>query len=359
MMWNNKNIFEPSGCLSREAFEAYIKDTLPGDVKVSADAHIAGCEFCTDAIEGYNAIKSNSDITAILQKAEKQFSNLVEAKATDKKNKRILWTAVSAAASILIIIGLFNILNNQEPIQQIAQNKETEADSVNVILAQKPSVENKVPANGESKKETPSHISTLPVQTIADNEIHIAEAAEEKEEAELSAEPLEIAGFSEIETTKPVMDTITETRDMAFVVNEKSESPVPTATRADFKKSTVRSSAKAEASASSDEAFMVTDNAPKFKNGGVADFQRYIQSKIGIVTDSTTSTKVYVQFNIDENGRIKNPRILKGKNAGYEAEIINEVKGSPRWVPARQNGKAISTQLIIVVFIDEKSRGKF
>ena len=39
MTWTKENMFEPSGCLTREAFEALVNHQLPASAKALADEH--------------------------------------------------------------------------------------------------------------------------------------------------------------------------------------------------------------------------------------------------------------------------------------------------------------------------------
>ena len=70
-MWNEKNIFEPSGCLSREAFVALFEGKLTPAAQTAADAHIASCPFCADAIDGFG--QSNASPSILINKVDKDF----------------------------------------------------------------------------------------------------------------------------------------------------------------------------------------------------------------------------------------------------------------------------------------------
>ena len=54
--------------------------------------------------------------------------------------------------------------------------------------------------------------------------------------------------------------------------------------------------------------------------------------------------RVIVQFIVDAEGNIKNPKILRGINPLMDAEAIRVTLAMPKWIPGKQNGKAVATK---------------
>ena len=121
MMQTKENMFEPSGCLTREAFEALVNNQLPANLKVEAEQHLELCPFCSDALEGFTSHLKGETFTSIMDKSDKGFANIVAKNQTKPAGKRALWISISAAASILMLVGLFIIINQRAPKMQLAE----------------------------------------------------------------------------------------------------------------------------------------------------------------------------------------------------------------------------------------------
>ena len=63
------------------------------------------------------------------------------------------------------------------------------------------------------------------------------------------------------------------------------------------------------------------------------------------------SGTVYINFIVEEDGKITNPRILRGVGdaAGLEKEAVRWVQSMPYWIPGKQNGKAVKVQCTLPV----------
>jgi TonB family protein len=64
--------------------------------------------------------------------------------------------------------------------------------------------------------------------------------------------------------------------------------------------------------------------------------------------------RVIVQFIVNENGEMFNPRVVRGIGGGCDEEAKRVTKLMPRWVPATDNGKATkSVQTLTLTYIME------
>lgn len=59
--------------------------------------------------------------------------------------------------------------------------------------------------------------------------------------------------------------------------------------------------------------------------------------------------KVLVDFVIDEKGKVKDVRVLKGVDSLLDAEAVKVVSVSPDWRPARVNGKNVASRMSLYV----------
>jgi protein TonB len=59
--------------------------------------------------------------------------------------------------------------------------------------------------------------------------------------------------------------------------------------------------------------------------------------------------KVYVKCTINEDGEIISPKIEKGLCEKCDEEALRLVRIMPNWLPARNNGKNVSSEVIIPI----------
>jgi hypothetical protein len=103
----------------------------------------------------------------------------------------------------------------------------------------------------------------------------------------------------------------------------------------------------------SQELLMETDDVlspdviePKFKNGGVKEFYAYINNEFDF-KKVTKNGKMITTFLIDENGEIKNIRIIQMVDVASATEIIRVLKLAPKWTPAMRAGKPFTVKVSI------------
>ena len=82
----------------------------------------------------------------------------------------------------------------------------------------------------------------------------------------------------------------------------------------------------------------------KFQNEGVEKFYNYIVTNF----DTTTVEKkgqIIFEFTVNENGDVKNIKILKDLGADSAMELIRVLRKAPKWQPASRGGKPVSINL--------------
>jgi len=63
---------------------------------------------------------------------------------------------------------------------------------------------------------------------------------------------------------------------------------------------------------------------------------------------------VFVQFIIDKNGKVTQPKIIKDIGGGVGEEVLRVINLLPNWIPAVQKGEVVAARLKIPVeFKDE------
>lgn len=83
---------------------------------------------------------------------------------------------------------------------------------------------------------------------------------------------------------------------------------------------------------------------PAVPKGGMDAFYKYLYKHISYpehLKNRGMSGKVYVVFEIDEDGKIDRVKILKGFDAALEKEIIRVLKKAPAWIPAQKGSQKV------------------
>jgi TonB family protein len=95
------------------------------------------------------------------------------------------------------------------------------------------------------------------------------------------------------------------------------------------------------------EIYMVLDEYAEFP-GGRAALQKYLDNNLQYPTTAKEmgiQGKAYLKFVVSDKGEISNVQILKGVSDCPECdkEAIRVVKGMPKWIPGKNNGKAVAS----------------
>jgi len=64
--------------------------------------------------------------------------------------------------------------------------------------------------------------------------------------------------------------------------------------------------------------------------------------------DSITG-KVFVQFIINETGKVTDPKVLKGVNPALDAEAVRVVGAMPDWTPGKNKGETVKVAFTIPI----------
>jgi len=349
MMQTKENMFEPSGCLTREAFEALVNNQLPANLKVEAEQHLELCPFCSDALEGFTTQLKGETFSSIMDKSDKGFANIVAKNQTKPAGKRALWISISAAASILMLVGLFIIINQRAPKMQLAET--VAKDSVKVEKSDAKNIETaKAP---EKEKSKPSEPKPAPAKTEV-NTIRFTPPVVTEDNAPdviVHDERREIA-----ETTAPsVAPALSSNKEVAVEDSEVESSKEKSADKAsagsDYKSSPRSLNAKKASYTKDEEPLNFVEKMPEYPGGNEA-MLKFIRDNLQypqIAAEMAISGKVFLQFVVEKNGRISNIKVLRGIGGGCDEEAIRVVKLMPNWKPGMQNGKPVPVYLTLPI----------
>ena len=89
--------------------------------------------------------------------------------------------------------------------------------------------------------------------------------------------------------------------------------------------------------------YHAAEQPPAFP-GGAPAFLRFLQSKLKYPEEALRqgiSGKVYVGFTVTEEGRLLDPKIVRGLGAGLDEEALRLVRIMPFWTPGLVGGQPV------------------
>ncbi len=108
---------------------------------------------------------------------------------------------------------------------------------------------------------------------------------------------------------------------------------------------------KAQDKTSNDEVFSKVDVMPEFP-GGMDDLSYFFYTHLKYPEDAKKDKiegTVYVAFIVDETGKVKNVRVIKGVSPSLDKEAIRVASQMPNWTPGKHNGKNVKVQFNLPV----------
>ncbi|HPD96183.1 MAG: energy transducer TonB [Bacteroidales bacterium] len=90
--------------------------------------------------------------------------------------------------------------------------------------------------------------------------------------------------------------------------------------------------------------FTSVEEMPKFQNGGIEEFNKWVQKNVKYpekALQNFIQGRVYVSFVVEPNGSVSHVSILKGADPVLDEEVMRVVKLSPVWMPGKQWNKPV------------------
>ncbi len=103
------------------------------------------------------------------------------------------------------------------------------------------------------------------------------------------------------------------------------------------------------------EIFISTDEMPEFPGGEQAMYAFLAKNLRYPAGEQHIEGNVYVQFVVEKDGTITNPKVVRDIGGGCGEEVLRVVRLMPKWKPGMHKGKAVRVQYTLpVVFKLEK-----
>jgi TonB family protein len=380
-----ESLFTSGGCLSAEAINKYVNGLLSEKDNELVKKHIDECAFCADAVEGYKSIKLKEPIIKTVQQINSEIEEKYETvrPRTLFINRKVLAYS-SLAATILILLGLFLLINNNK----LRQNKIV---SENMLTREKsgpltsydsmPEGEQAAKAAMPKQKATPAKPLHTDV-TKEGGELNAAVTREKVEQpAAVAVEKVEQPAADIQSKNEPPVAESHDIKEKIFITESEVtsdatgagvadgigevESSAPTsvrsaetATAVKYKAASIRGAKK-----SADKEYYqaeevipaiteTMDASPRFDNDGIEKFKEYVQKNIKYPAKAKKSViegEVLVSFTVDSTGRVTDPEIISGIDSLLNSEALRVVSSSPQWAPGIKNGQPVNITYTIPV----------
>lgn len=116
-------------------------------------------------------------------------------------------------------------------------------------------------------------------------------------------------------------------------------------------KTTEARPAKPDSLRKHETAYLIVEQDAQYKNGMRSFYQEYIYPNLEHPQEARIDGRVYVKFVVSSDGWIypQNVRIERSLNPACDSAVLNIIRKSPQWQPARQGGKAVAQQMTLSV----------
>lgn len=98
--------------------------------------------------------------------------------------------------------------------------------------------------------------------------------------------------------------------------------------------------------------FEVAEEMPEFPGGGMSAFMDYIKTNMrypASAKENGTQGRGTVQFVVDEDGSIKDSKVLRSVDKDMDAEALRLINIMPKWKPGRQKGQPVAVKFTVPV----------
>ena len=98
--------------------------------------------------------------------------------------------------------------------------------------------------------------------------------------------------------------------------------------------------------------FEVVEEMPEFPGGGMSALMSYLKDNMrypASAKEKGTQGRVTVQFVVDKDGSIKEPKLLRSVDKDMDAEALRLISNMPKWKPGRQKGQPVAVKYTVPV----------
>lgn len=354
-------LLTPSGCLTSQTIRRYLEGNLSPEDQYSVMDHLDTCRFCQDAAEGLARVKNSRVTDREIASLNKQILERTSAATSRRLHPSVrkismtkTWTYAAAAASVLLLVSIYFLLQQSHPEYQesmIAFNDTIRKDADQM----RPNEPIAVPDSRKFTAQESIRSDTPPSDEQALPETE-PEAVIIAEEADVLADGLISSGEATplTDSTVPVHQT-----DQSVVVEMKAAEEPPSVIEgitvggvsARKEKSTYRTVVADIQMPQEEGIFTIVEQMPEFP-GGNDSLSAFLRKNLHYpeeALDPKTEGTVYLTFVVEKDGSVSDIRLLRGVSDTYNTEAIRLVNSMPRWIPGRQHSVPVRVQFTLPI----------
>ncbi|MDR0954385.1 MAG: energy transducer TonB [Rikenellaceae bacterium] len=213
----------------------------------------------------------------------------------DLQNKKSLFLEIGLCISLLLMILLFRMSQNEAVIMDMGDDREIiENEMVEITF----------------EEQKPPEVQ----QTVVQSTVDILNIVRDDKKIETS---LSFADFDQ---------------DVSFVFE-----PVVSTT---------------EEVVDTDEPFQRVENMPTFQGGDLNTFRNWVQGRMrypAIASENGISGRVMLEFIVERDGSVSNINVLQSPDRSLSEEAARVVATSPKWTPGSQRGVPARVKFIVPI----------
>jgi len=369
MTQNNQtyNLFTPSGCMTIDALKKHLNSDLTNDEVLQVKEHLESCEMCRDAVEGLELLSDKSKLEEIVAEINDNLQKNLNEKTASKTitlQSKVFY--LSAAASIIVLIGLLYYFNNRSSSfdfgnSDLAQEVKVEKNTVPlkpkivVPVTYNDTEDNDIGENEsidistfpeEEEKDESENIGkeinySIPLDKIKSKDSQLIKIAKELEDLEKPIVQTEEIKYPDIASTQPIQYYLSE----VVVPNIKigSSDVLNLEDQSSLSEHIKSQNAK--------HFFAVVEKMPEFP-GGYSGLTTFLSNNLEYPKNAKKNNiegRVILSFEVGETGIISNIHTLRGIGGGCDEEAIRVINMMPAWEPAYQNGQSVKVLFTIPI----------
>ena len=123
--------------------------------------------------------------------------------------------------------------------------------------------------------------------------------------------------------------------------------------RANAQDKTEKTTQTRKDTATDDKVYEVCEQMPIFE-GGDAALLKYLRENLKYpdkTKDRGVQGRLVIGFIVEKDGSLTDVKVLRPVDIDLDAEVLRLVKGMPKWIPGRQNGKRVRVRYLLPIHI--------
>ena len=128
---------------------------------------------------------------------------------------------------------------------------------------------------------------------------------------------------------------------------------VPARANAQDKKEKGKTTQTHKDTTTDDKVYEVCEQMPTYE-GGDAALLKYLGENWKLpdeYKERGIQGRMVVGFIVEKDGSLTNVKVLRAVDIAIDAEVLRVVKGMPKWIPGRQNGKRVRVRYLLPIHI--------